>query len=713
MLLSLPLLENLIKGERSGRNRRQQLGDYVDRMHWDVTVCILCVFALLVGSKQHFGNPIDCFISAEIDNIDMSMIVTESSELNMERCPSDRSSKLNRVADYIFSYFYYKGIARRGFIPSLFRLPGIATAFYIITKFFYLLNALLQLYLITFFLGFPDMHWGLKVMFSLLKQQFFPRVIAGPLEFNERLSHFPYFPLEVGCNYTNLILITSVNIVVFIGSIMNKSRRQEAILSILKEKNDEDFMNSKCDKAHIFIDSLRQTSFLLMRNGIVPIGFLLSQFMGADGVLLMRFITAKAGPLTCRDVLQEGTKNKGSRESPSDTEIIAKTKRRKMKHDRMSRSTHRRARRRATTAHIDEPSMLKTERDEHDGVPKAKSPRQKENVDGPPKAGSPLKRPAEKSSKPQSSDNRFIWAQNLLLHVTTVSIRKEFIQNKKYNPAEYTFERYKQNMMKNRFHRYEDVICMDENRVILKQRPSDNDYIHANWIVMPDGQKYICTQACSPKQSPLFPFTFFFLFLTLSAVVKLAELQGPLQETLEDFWHMIVTEQCCVVVMLCPLRDGDSLYWKVPYSTVVHHFMFHDWPDHAAPLDPSPVIAMVKFARQLCNNNPIVVHCSAGIGPSVCFIGTDYVAQKVKEDPSVKMLDMLVYLRNQRLQGIQSIIQYTFLHVCVLELFVNDKIIPREGKYSEFLNSYVRMMTRYNRRVAAFITKEVEEAHPN
>uniref|UniRef100_A0A158P601 Tyrosine-protein phosphatase domain-containing protein n=1 Tax=Angiostrongylus cantonensis TaxID=6313 RepID=A0A158P601_ANGCA len=573
----------MIKGERSDRNHRQPLGDNVDRMHWDVTVCILCVFALLVGSKQHFGNPIDCFISAEIDNIDMSMIVTESSELNMERCSSDRSSKLNRVADYIFSYFYYRGIAR--------------------------------------------------IMFSLLKQQFFPCGIAGPLEFNDRLSHFPYFPLEVGCNYTKLILITSVNIVMFIGSIMNKSRRQEAILSILKEKNDDDFMNDKRGTAHRFIDS----------------------FMGADGVLLMQFITAKAGPLTCRDVLQEvwlkyykergtvlkDTKNKESRESPSDAEIpqercetiIAKAKRKKMKHDRMSRSTHKRGRRRATAAHIDEPSMLKTERDDHDGVPKAKSPRRKENVDGALKAGSSLKTPAEKSSKSQSTDNRFIWAQNLLLHATTASIRKEFIQNKKY----------------------EDVICMDENRVILKQRPSDNDYIHANWI-------------------------------------------GPLHETLEDFWHMIVTEQCCVVVMLCPLRD-ESILCKMRNEPALKIRN-----DHAAPLDPSPVTTMVKFARQLCNNNPIVVHCSAGIGPSVCFIGIDYVAQKVKEDSSVKMLDMLVHLRNQRLQGIQSIIQYTFLH---------DKIMPREGKYSEFLNSYVRMMTRYNRRVAAFNTKEVEEAHQN
>ncbi|KAK5982622.1 Tyrosine-protein phosphatase domain-containing protein, partial [Trichostrongylus colubriformis] len=71
--------------------------------------------------------------------------------------------------------------------------------------------------------------------------------------------------------------------------------------------------------------------------------------------------------------------------------------------------------------------------------------------------------------------------------------------------------------------RYEDVICMDSTRVILKDRTPDNDYIHANWMDMPDGQRYICTQ-----------------------------------ETLEDFWHMVYTEKSSVIVMLCCLREGNN-----------------------------------------------------------------------------------------------------------------------------------------------------------
>ncbi|KHN78776.1 Receptor-type tyrosine-protein phosphatase gamma, partial [Toxocara canis] len=55
---------------------------------------------------------------------------------------------------------------------------------------------------------------------------------------------------------------------------------------------------------------------------------------------------------------------------------------------------------------------------------------------------------------------------------------------------------------------YTDVLCLDKTRVILRGRTKDNDYIHANWVELPSHRKYICTQ-------------------------------GPLNETVEDFWLMV------------------------------------------------------------------------------------------------------------------------------------------------------------------------------
>ncbi|VDP63628.1 unnamed protein product [Heligmosomoides polygyrus] len=114
---------------------------------------------------------------------------------------------------------------------------------------------------------------------------------------------------------------------------------------------------------------------------------------------------------------------------------------------------------------------------------------------------------------------------------------------------------------------------------------------------------------------------------------------------------------------------------------IVHHLSYSNWPDLSAPLDPKPTVTMIETARTLCNDQPIVVHCSAGIGQSVCFVGkrknrffvarVDYIRQKVKNNSDVKMVDILKELRNQRFQGVQGVIQYMFLHVCVLESFVH------------------------------------------
>ncbi|EYC16307.1 hypothetical protein Y032_0034g2919 [Ancylostoma ceylanicum] len=96
-----------------------------------------------------------------------------------------------------------------------------------------------------------------------------------------------------------------------------------------------------------------------------------------------------------------------------------------------------------------------------------------------------------KSSSIQTTDNRATWAQNLIAKRPIRALAKEFAANKKIKPTDFTTEAYEKNDAKNR---YNDIICIDATRVILKERPPDDDYIHASWMTMPDGQKYICTQ---------------------------------------------------------------------------------------------------------------------------------------------------------------------------------------------------------------------------
>lgn len=74
--------------------------------------------------------------------------------------------------------------------------------------------------------------------------------------------------------------------------------------------------------------------------------------------------------------------------------------------------------------------------------------------------------------------------------------------------------------------RYSDVQCLDSTRVVLKGRGEDDDYIHANWVRLPGESRarFICTQ-------------------------------GPTDDTLVDFWHMVFEERCSCIVMLCRCQE--------------------------------------------------------------------------------------------------------------------------------------------------------------
>lgn len=94
---------------------------------------------------------------------------------------------------------------------------------------------------------------------------------------------------------------------------------------------------------------------------------------------------------------------------------------------------------------------------------------------------------------------------------------------------------FEANMDKNR---YQDVFCIEETRVkLVKENPNETDYIHANHVRFPDhDRKYIATQA-------------------------------PLDNTVVDFWRMIVQESSPVIVnlTLCCEEEKNkcSQYWPM------------------------------------------------------------------------------------------------------------------------------------------------------
>lgn len=181
--------------------------------------------------------------------------------------------------------------------------------------------------------------------------------------------------------------------------------------------------------------------------------------------------------------------------------------------------------------------------------------------------------------------------------------------------------------------RYDDYVAFDENRVVLNYSAA-GDYINASFIT-----------SCSSS------------FIAT---------QGPLSETFEDFWEMVIQYRCSVVVMLTDLDDnkcgdyfqaegddGHREFGNISIATKsirssefgdgnsvvlrhlevkkhkeesdseeapmsVLHILYPQWPDHGVPENTIAVReilkrAMYQVAPAIPNSGPIVVHTAVQV----------------------------------------------------------------------------------------------------
>ncbi|XP_065698706.2 receptor-type tyrosine-protein phosphatase F isoform X10 [Patagioenas fasciata] len=227
--------------------------------------------------------------------------------------------------------------------------------------------------------------------------------------------------------------------------------------------------------------------------------------------------------------------------------------------------------------------------------------------------------------------------------------------------------------------RYANVIAYDHSRVILTSIDGvpGSDYINANYI---DGYRkqnaYIATQ-------------------------------GPLPETLSDFWRMVWEQRTATIVMMTRLEEksrvkcdqywpsrGTETYGMIQVTLVdtvelatytvrnfalykngssekreLRQFQFMAWPDHGVPEYPTPILAFLRRVKA-CNPpdaGPLVVHCSAGVGRTGCFIVIDAMLERMKHEKTVDIYGHVTCMRSQRNYMVQTEDQYIFIHEALLE----------------------------------------------
>jgi len=252
-------------------------------------------------------------------------------------------------------------------------------------------------------------------------------------------------------------------------------------------------------------------------------------------------------------------------------------------------------------------------------------------------------------------------------------------------------------MQKNRYPG--NVLAPDSTRVPLRplEGIAGSDYINANFITdeFTGERAYIVTQ-------------------------------GPMPNTIPDFWRMVFEHEVRVIVMLTKEIEKSNIkcarYWPesglvelglfnvrnidsapiiedelirrqfelIEVSSgirrVVTQFQYVAWPDHGLPVSPRSFILLSDLVDDanmnldpsskgiLLGNAPILIHCSAGIGRSGTFCAVHQTMKMMRqhfllhlEPPPLNLVNTILHMRKQRPGMVQVKDQFIFCYLTILE----------------------------------------------
>ena len=89
----------------------------------------------------------------------------------------------------------------------------------------------------------------------------------------------------------------------------------------------------------------------------------------------------------------------------------------------------------------------------------------------------------------------------------------------------------------------------------------------------------------------------------------------------------------------------------------VTHLHFTGWPDHGVPDNVMSLISFIRHVRSLhpvSQEEPLLVHCSAGVGRTGTFILLDIIMQQIKAERCIGIYHTLSMMRMQKMKLVQT-----------------------------------------------------------
>ncbi|KAM6080410.1 receptor-type tyrosine-protein phosphatase C [Theristicus caerulescens] len=187
--------------------------------------------------------------------------------------------------------------------------------------------------------------------------------------------------------------------------------------------------------------------------------------------------------------------------------------------------------------------------------------------------------------------------------------------------------------------------------------------------------------------------------------------QGPLQETLSDFWQMVFQRKVKVIVMLTELKEGDqelcAQYWgegkqtydgievqmtdvnccpsytirafdvthlKTKETQKVYQYQYHKWSGLDVPENPKDLVSMILNlkqkvpARPVTEDNrstrsvPLIIHCRDGSQQTGVFCALMTLLESAEVEEVIDVFQVVKALRRTRLGVVSTFEQYQFLY---------------------------------------------------
>lgn len=278
------------------------------------------------------------------------------------------------------------------------------------------------------------------------------------------------------------------------------------------------------------------------------------------------------------------------------------------------------------------------------------------------------------------------------LETGAVSLQFDQLYRKKTGES-MSISKLPENISKNR---YRDIMPYDSTRVILRDNedPDGNDYINASFVNME---------------------------IPSSAIInRYIATQGPLSNTCNDFWLMVWEQKSSLIVSATPLvergRIKCSKYWpdleeemevgnglhvvcvkesespsmverefnlsntKDPTgeTRLITHIQYISWPDHGVPEDPTDFLTLVQKVRNIRSGSvdPVVVHCSAGIGRTGVLIMMETAMCLIEANEPIYPIEILKSMRDQRAMLIQTASQFIFVCQAIFKVYKEGVVRP-------------------------------------